>query len=319
MCDLAAGVRSRGDAIPAAPPMAATSAPTAAGDYRSYLLLVATEALACRSEDFATYFPEREAVVLYIDLASIRASGLLDKLVGSTLGESPEYRSFIQQTGFDYKRDLNHAMLNSAGGIHYFVLQGKFDWPKLKAYAISQGGSCNGDYCHTKGSTPDRVISWRQLRQDVMALATARDEAGARAIDRRSEAPVPFVVPSTPIWLHVPASALRSVDQLPPGTRVFAKALETAERAVFTLGPERDQFALGADVVCRTPEEAAVLRTQLEGLTKMLSSLIARENKTPSATDLSGLLTSGHFVREDRHVRARWSVQRAFLDSLGGA
>ena len=102
----------------------------------------------------AAYMPEREAAVLYIDVAAVRSSGILDKLVGSTVAEEPEYKTFVQQTGFDYKRDLDRLMANSAsadgGTTHYFLLEGRFDWDKLKSYAKGQGGSCDGDFAARK-------------------------------------------------------------------------------------------------------------------------------------------------------------------------
>lgn len=266
----------------------------------------------------AEYFPERESTTLFIDVDVLRASGVLEKLVGSTVAEDPEYRTFIQQTGFDYKRDLNRVMMNSAGGIHYFLLEGRFDWPKLESFAKSQGGTCKPGECHLKGSTPDRVISWRRMRKNRMALASARDEAGARAIERRAGAEAPFTIPAQPAWLHLPGEAIRSTAALPAGTRMFAKAMESGERAVFALGPEGDQFQLSIDVACRTPEDAAILKAQLESLTKLLTSLIQRETKKPSPNDLSGILTSGTFERSERHVLGRWPVRRAFIDSLGG-
>ncbi|MDZ4797634.1 MAG: hypothetical protein SGI92_05690 [Bryobacteraceae bacterium] len=271
---------------------------------------------------YLQYFPEREAVVFYLDVDALRTSGILDKLVGSTVGESADYRSFVQQTGFDYKKDLDAVMLNSAGAIHYFVLKGRFDWPKLRAYAEKEGGKCQGaNYCSVKGSTPDRVVSWRRISDHYLGLASARDESGARAIDRRKTDALPmFVPPVAPLFLHLPGDAIRASDQLPPGTRLFAKALEKAERVVFALAAEgSDKFALTADVTCTSQEDAAVLRAQLEGLTKTLASFIARESKVPSPTDLSGILTSGSFLREERKVKAKWGVPKAFLDSLGGS
>lgn len=265
----------------------------------------------------SSYFPAREAIVLYLDVAGMRASGVLDKLVGSTVAEEPEYRAFVQGTGFDYKRDLDAVMLNSASGIHYFVLQGRFDWNKLRDYARAQGGSCDGDYCSLKGSTPERVISYRKLGQNAMALASARDNDGARAIDRRTPEKMPFEIPNTPVWAHVPADAIRSLPQYPSGTRLFAKAIESAERAVFTLGPVQDRFELAINVSCRNQEDAAILKAQLEGITNLLQKLITREKQSPNASDLSGVLTSGAFERNGTTVRGRWPITKEFIESLG--
>jgi hypothetical protein len=270
------------------------------------------------STAMAAYFPKREATVAYLDIAAVRNSGLLDKLVGSRVAEEADYRRFVEQTGFDYKRDLDRAMVNSAGGIHYFLLQGRFDWAKLRSYVQQNGGSCRGDECTIQGSTPERIISFRPLRDDLMAMATARDDAGSRAIDRRTPTPAAFSVPNEPVWLHVPAEAIRSARELPPGTKTFAKALQPAERVIFTLGPAQNQFHLKMDVICRTQEDAAVLKAQLEGLTSLLQSFLSRERQKPNQADLSGVLTSGTFNRSGRHVIGTWTVQQSFLESLGG-
>jgi len=233
------------------------------------------------------------------------------------MGEEAEYRAFVSGTGFDYKRDLDRVMLNSASGLHYFVLQGRFSLPKLKSYAKSQGGGCDGDYCYMKGSTPERIISFRPLRGDLLAVASARDQNGARAIDRRTPEKPSFDVPDAPVWAQVPAETIRAFPQYPAGTRLFAKAMESAERAVFTLRPASSNLELAVNVTCHSEESAVVLKGQLQGITELLQKLITREAQRPSTADLSGMLTSGTFERKDRHVVGRWPVSRALIDSLG--
>lgn len=281
------------------------------------LMLYLTRNSRVDAVSLVSWFPPREATVVYLDVAAMRSSGILEKLVGSTMGEEAEYRAFVQGTGFDYKRDLDRVMLNSANGVHYFVLQGRFDTGKLKNYAKSQGGACDGDYCHMKGSTPDRVISFRPLRGNLLALASSRDENGARAIDRRTPDKPSFEIPEAPVWAHVPVDVVRAMPQYPSGTRLFAKALESAERAVFTLSPAQKDLELAVNITCQSEEAAAVLRAQLQGITELLQKLITREAQKPSAGDLSGMLTSGSFERKDRHVFGRWPVSRALIDSLG--
>ena len=270
----------------------------------------------------ARYFPERHATVLYVDVAAMRSSGILNKLVGSTVGEETEYRDFVTGTGFDYKQDLHKVMLNSANGLHYFLLQGRFDWDKLRAWAQTQkNGKCDDELCSFAGSTPDRVVSFRRLQKNLMALATTRDATGARAVERRASVAAQgsdFSIPEQPVWLLLPSEAIRALPSYPSGTRLFAKALESADKALFTLGPDAgEQLRLDADVLCHSPEEAAILKAQLEGVTQLLQKLIQREAQRPSGNDLSGLLTSGTFSREGSHVKARWPVPKAFLESLG--
>jgi hypothetical protein len=271
------------------------------------------------SGGMASYMPERDAAVLYIDVASLRSSGILEKLVGSTVGEEAEYRTFVEQSGFDYKRDLDRVMTNSADGTHYFLLDGRFDWTKLKDYAKGQGGSCEGDFCFVRGTTPGRIVSFYPISGNLMALASSSHDKAAREINRRTPVKPTYVVPAQPLWLHIPASTLHRQSTLPAGTKLFTRALESAERVMFSLGLQADKFELTMDVTCRTTESAAVMKSQLEGITQLLQSLIAREKQKPSASDLSGVLSSGSFQRQSEHVIGRWSITKAFVESLGGS
>jgi hypothetical protein len=202
--------------------------------------------------------------------------------------------------------------------VHYFVLKGRFDWSKLKSYASEQGGKCEGEYCSAAGSTPGRVISFYPLGSTLMALASATTEKSARDISRRTPEKLPFDVPTKPVWLHAPASLLRDQQQqAPAGTRLFMRALEQAEQLMMTIGPSGDAFEVAMDVTCKSEQDAAVLKAQLESLTDLLKKLIFREKQQPNAADLSGVLTSGVFQRDSLHVLGRWSIQKAFLETLG--
>ena len=265
----------------------------------------------------ASYMPERDAAVLYADVEALRSSGILDKLASSTVAEEAEYKTFVQQTGFNYKRDLDRLMANSAESTHYFLLDGRFDWDKLQSYAKSQGGSCDDDFCFVKGSTPGRLISFYPVSKTLMALASSSNEKAAREISRRTPTKPAFEPPAKPLWLHVPASVLHRQTDLPAGTRLFTRALEPAERIVFSLGPRGKEFELMMDVKCRTTEDAAVMKNQFEQLTKILQSFIAREKQKPSMADLSGVLTSGSFQRQSEHVIGLWPIEEAFVESLG--
>ena len=301
--------------------------------YRGWILVVALLVIAVAgtviglrltsgpkldSAGLASYMPERDAATLYIDVAALRSSGILDKLVGSTVGEEVEYKTFVQQTGFDYKRDLDRLMANSAEGTHYFLLDGRFEWDKLKSYATAQGGSCDGEFCSVKGTTPGRIISFYPVSKNLMALASSLNEKAAREISARTPTKPAFQAPAKPLWLHIPASTLHRQTDLPPGTKLFTRALEPAERVVFSLGPQGEKFELLMDVKCRTTEDAAVMKSQFEQLTKILQAFISREKQTPSSKDLSGVLTSGSFQRQSEHVIGIWPIEKAFIDSLGG-
>lgn len=271
----------------------------------------------------AAYLPKREAVTAYIDVAAIRNSGLLEKLVGSAIGEEDEYKTFLQRTGFDYKRDLDQILLSSASGTHYMLLKGRFDWPKLTGYAAQEKGKCEAGYCWLPGTTPGRVISFYPVTDDLMALASGASEQAARRITRRAGEKFSFNIPAQPVWAHAPTPLLlREQERVPSGTRLFLKAIEQAEEVVLTIGPATVGNAEGAfevtmNVTCKSEQDAAVLKAQLESITALLSSLIRREKQSPNSSDLSGVLTSGTFQRDIRQVIGRWSLSKDFVEALG--
>ena len=78
--------------------------------------------------------PADDAVVVFIDFAQLRRAGILQLLDGSKVGEDPEYRSFVRKTEFDYKQDLDTAMVAFAPTGKYMLLRGRFDWKSLYAY-----------------------------------------------------------------------------------------------------------------------------------------------------------------------------------------
>jgi hypothetical protein len=72
------------------------------------------------------------------------------------------------------------------------------------------------------------------------------------------------------------------------------------------------------DAACRSAADARALVTELRDTTARLRDLIARENQTPNANDLSGVLAAGAFELKDAHVLGRWPIERSFLESLAG-
>ena len=266
--------------------------------------------------DLLAHLPAGDAAVLSIDVQALRRSGVLALLAGSKVTEEPEYKAFVVETGFDYGQDLDSVIVAFHRNAVYFLLRGRFDWRRLAAYVASQDGVCRNAFCRAKGSTPKRNISFFPLRSDVMALAVSADTWAASQLMSRKPRKDGNAFPEQPLWLLIPASVLRDEASLPAGTRLFAKAMAGADRIVLSLGPKDDRFEAVLDVTCHSARDAEVLSVQLEGVTRLLRNLIARENKQPNPRDLSGVLAAGRFERLDMRVLGRWPVERAFLESL---
>ncbi len=268
--------------------------------------------------DLISSLPPGESVLLYVDFQALRQAGIIDLFAGSKVAQEPEYRAFVEQSGFDYQEDLDSALVSFRGESVYFLLRGRFDWEVLNAYVTRQGGVCRNTYCRVAGSAPERKISFFPLRSTIMAMAVGNDEWAAASIRAGNRDASQFRVPGRPVWLFVPASALAAGDKLPAGTRLFARALGGAEQTFISLGPQGDGFEAVLDVTCKSPQEASALVAQLEGITAVLRAMLAREKQKPNPRDLSGALAAGSFRAEDRKVFGRWPIERALLENLAG-
>ncbi len=268
------------------------------------------------TQELASYLPAEQGVLVSLDLTSLRKAGLLLAVDGSKVEQEPEYVSFVRQTGFNYQEDLESILGWFGKGGTCILLRGRFDWRKLKDYAQAQGGTCRNAFCRMQGSTPQRQISFFPLARNVMALGIGPNEWTATMLAEQKPSRRELRIPERPIWLMAPAESLKDWQNIPSGTRLFAKAMEGAERVELSLAGSQAGTSIELDVSCRTPDEAATLAFQLEGVTRILRSMISREDKTPNPKDLSGVLAAGVFNRVDRRVLGHWPVGREFLESI---
>jgi hypothetical protein len=265
--------------------------------------------------DQLKHLPTRDAAVFYVDFAALRSGGVLQRIAGARTGLDPDYVKFIEETGLDYQRDLTSGLVAISPSGNFMMVSGRFDWPKLRAYAQKQGGGCRGDVCHMQGSTPERRISFFPLQDRLMALAVSTDEFAAERLRGSGTETLPEI-PDAPVWISLPSSSLQNGVGLPTGTRMFASSLSGAEQITLSLHAESDRFTAKLNVRCSSDSEAAHMADELTKVTGMLRDYIAREKQTPNPADLSGVLTSGSFRSEGKRVAGQWPIQQAFLENL---
>jgi len=264
-----------------------------------------------------SYLPKRNAIVAYVDFDAMRRTGILKMIAGSKAAEELEYQQFVDQTLFDYRQDLDAAALAFKDDQVFFVLRGRFHWKNILDYAVHQGGSCHNGFCTVDGSRPQRRISFYALRPNLMAMASGKDDYGASQVNRNSGAPA--LVPSEkPVWVFVPAAAVRSAGTLPDAIKPYAVALRNADELTFSIGPREDHLELSLEVTCKDAVSASTLLVDLESTTNALRKMIEREQKTPGPGDLTAVLVSGTFSRNERRVYGEWPIPRAFVDSFTG-
>jgi hypothetical protein len=262
--------------------------------------------------------PSDNAAVLSIDFSALRRGGIFEILSGPVVEEEPEYKTFVEKTAFDYRRDLDHAFISFHSSGAYFLVRGRFDWKRLEEYAREQGGGCSNGLCRMPGSLPERKISFFPLNTSLMAMAVSTNESAATRMSEPAKNSRAVAMFKQPVWLSLPSSTLQKSDNFPTGTRLFAKAIEGAEGATISLAPQGKAIEAQLEVVCRNVQEAAIITEQFQKVTALLRTIIEKDKQKPNPGDLSGVLTAGVFRQEDTRVIGRWPIERFFLENLAG-
>jgi hypothetical protein len=229
--------------------------------------------------------------------------------------EDPEYLGFVKTTAFDYKRDLDAVMAAFGPTGRFILAKGRFDWKSLRSYAESQQGKCYNSLCRMNGSAPDRRISFLPIQSSLMALAVSTDDMAAMRLATPASGPDPQT-PDAPVWASLPPSLLKTTDNLPDGTRPFARALGQAQSVILAFVPDADHFALKLTMVCRSDQDAYDAATQLSRITDLLRKMIVLEKQAPNPADLSGVLVSGTFKNSGNHAFGYWPIERVFVENL---
>jgi hypothetical protein len=260
--------------------------------------------------------PSERATVVYIDTGLLRQSGLLDLVAGSKAVEEPDYRKFVDQTGFDYRRDLDAVAAAFVDNHVYITLRGRFQWKQLNVYAESQGGECLYSVCSMPGSSFERNISFYPLKSDVLALAVSSDPRAVTSIGPGGRRKIQLPVPPEPVWMSVPAGVFTHLESFPDGTRAFLSPLARAEKVTFAAGPKGDRLQIRLEVACLNSAAAADLAKQLSSVTGLLKDMIERQHMTSNPLDLSGVLVAGSFEQSQSTMTATWPVERRFIEAL---
>jgi hypothetical protein len=256
-------------------------------------------------------FPAEEGVVLSINFGAARASGFLSE---SKTAPEPEYKQFLAGTGFNYRKDLDSVTASFSKSGNFFIARGRFDWQRLREYAVRQGGSCYEQLCRMPGSTPERHISFLPLRDDTLGLAVSNNDLAATSLTKQGD-PVTSSIPEAPVWISVSGAALRQPAAFPSGLHFMLSALTRADRVVITVAPSGKTLTAKMEATCRTPDDARILASQLRTMTATLKES-AVQNQQVSNDELARLLLGGTFDESGTHVNGQWPFDKGLIASL---
>jgi hypothetical protein len=309
--------------------------------YRARRPLPAAAASAGPVPNVLSELPPDAPGIAYLDVAALR------RLQGSPLaamlglaGANPEsdrdYADFVRRTGFDYTRDLDKAAITFWPASHISppnvfdrevaIADGRFDQPKIKAYALRTGhvvARGSESIYEVPGNPP---VAFEFLSPTRIMLASGKDPAsllgpfkpGPRdpaiqaLIDRVAAAPV-FAVART--------------DNLPPtfyDNFHGAPQLEELARDIqgLTLAgqPKADDLQLALDGECNSMTHALEVSTLLDGF-RMIGSMALSDPKTrremtrEQVALLTIFLSQAKITQQDRWVRIALNVTPSMLGS----
>jgi hypothetical protein len=268
--------------------------------------------------DMIALLPPGDATTFFANIAVLRRAGVLDLFAGSKTIEETEYRDFIRQTHFDYRKDIQAIAGAADGKDILFIIRGRFDWTRLHSYALAHGGACKDSFCNLPTSKPGRSASFLPIQSDVIGLAVGNDSNAALALSPHRDR-VSQQIPPQPVWVRVSRRLLEHPLSLPVPVRIFFISLQFADRVLLSLDSGANNgaaFTLQLDAQCPSRTAAETIKAQLELQTKILRTELAREHQQPSPADFTGLLVSGTFYVSNQRVIGTWPIHKELLKTL---
>jgi len=297
-----------------------------------------------------TYLPRDPTAVVYIDVAALRQTTFLAQFAAwaPQPQKDPDYAQFLQDTGFDFERDLDHVAIAAVkfpyappsdhvpGGL-VFIGEGRFDRKKITAYALRKGKKfiVNG---HEVISWPggidvagpqitflsDRLVAMSAgtttLPTDVLT-ATPKSFIGTgwqQRFDRLAGSPVFAVVRQD--------AGAALADKAPGGFRSpqLSSLLDQLQWLTIAGKPEGDQLRVVAEGECSSEATSHQLADLLNGVVLLaqtgLNDPKARQQLSPEVRQAYlDLLKSADISKLDRGdtkaVRLIFSVTPTFLEA----
>jgi hypothetical protein len=264
--------------------------------------------------------PGDATYIAYLDLANLRNEPLIDRLaaMAAPVAVDHDYAEFVSATGFDYRRDLDRAVIAGSAGQMLAVAEGRFDQEKIKQYVLRSGRvEREGDRAVyvMKSTTPGKSISLSFLGKNRIAIAQGGD-LSERAMT--SHAPLdPDMrerlsrVAGSPLFAGFKVTS--SLTASAAGTPAAGiPALQSLRGVNFALKPDGEQMLISAEGECENPAEAQKLESSLNLADPKMRGPMTAENAALAAR----LIQAAGITRDDQRVRLLLTVTPEMIRSL---
>lgn len=295
-------------------------------------------------EDALALMPSDASAVLFAELNGLRKSPFFARFLAwaPKPQADPDYAQFVNETGFDYERDLDRvaiAMVKRGSDSALFaILDGRFDRHKISAFALKAGSSAisgGREIFSVALSGSSKKISFTFLRNDRMALTNDVDlpiffGAEKRSDDAREWRARFERLAGSPIFAVFRQDATISsalAAQAPGGLRSPQLSALFDQLQWITLAgkPENDRLRVVAEGECTAEATTRQLADLLNGAVILaqagLNDAKTRQQLDPGAREAYlELLRSADISKVDRgdskSVRLVFEITPVFLEAL---
>lgn len=286
--------------------------------------------------------PEDANAVLFVDLMELRrASFFTDLLAWAPKPDADqEYRKFVEDTGFDYERDMDRLAVafeqQGAQRIFFAVGEGRFDKKKIRADAAKNGTVQNSGrteiFSLPIAGSPARV-SFVFLKKDRIAFTNNNDVAswlpGAKAVDDAEWRERFARVAGSPVFVVMRNEALRGAFGADPASQALAQRATggfsspqlsslLAQLQWLTVAgkPENDKLRVAMDAESLEDKNAQQLADLLKGIVLLARAGLsgARTQQQLATTTRQSYLTLLKSVEVSRIDRPDTKSVRLMFD-----
>jgi hypothetical protein len=299
------------------------------------------------SPDLMGLAPADANAIVFVDFTAVRSSDVgkqLDKLVNTPGPAAKEFQEFVNGTNFHFEKDLDHILIagsaeSSSPGV--FIIEGKFDQPKIEQYAAKYGMVSHnqaGDvYIFSPGAgssavammfvAPNRIAFATGAGGETEVLVMASNMRDKNFVTREDYRERAARVGGAPIFAvgdvpKVSVKALAMASLMGTGGGDAAKFAESIGGWDFAVWMDGETLRFAVEAECNSRIDA--LRARM-ALAKMQSEMASAQQKSKSGgsrtpmPDMSALTKSFDVTLDGRYVRMSAALSKNDLMKMGSS
>jgi len=265
--------------------------------------------------------PKESSFIGYADLETLRESPLAQQFTAMAPPATvdPDYADFVNGTGFDYQRDLDHVLVaaGEAPGQTLMFAEGRFNREKIEQYVLRSGKFAeeNGHPVYVVPSaTPGKNIQFAFLAADRIAFANGGDLSAVLSASAAAELDPAMRerisrVAGAPLFAAIKGSALNgSLGMAGAGGAGLSALFAPVRWVSLAARPDGETVLLSAEGECDRAEEAQKVASALDLLRNIFRGAMADpkargQMPAESAAATSKLLEGMKITTESTRVR----------------